>query len=119
MKLLFDESIPRPLGAYFPRSIEILTVQRMGWAGRSNGDLLRLAAIHQFDAFVTADQGIEHQQNLDTIPLPVIVLIAPRTRVQELRPLVSRVVGLVSGDMQRRVYTLSEDLSSRSGRIRQ
>ena len=25
MKLLFDESMPRPLGAYFPTSIEILT----------------------------------------------------------------------------------------------
>ena len=34
MKLLFDESMPRPLGAYYPTSIEILTVQRMGWAGR-------------------------------------------------------------------------------------
>ena len=74
MKLLFDESIPRPLGAYFPKSIEILTAQRMGWAGRSNGDLLRLAATHEFDALVTADQGIEDQQNLDTLPLPVIVI---------------------------------------------
>ena len=44
MKLLLDESIPRGLGACFPISFEILTVPRMGWAGRSNGDLLRLAA---------------------------------------------------------------------------
>ena len=119
MKLLFDESMPRPLGAYFPTSIEILTVQGMGWAGRSNGDLLRLAVVHEFDAFVTADRGIEYQQNLDALPLPVIVLVASRTRVQELQPLVARVVGLVSGDLQRRVYTLSEGLSSQSGRLRQ
>ena len=51
MKLLFDESMPRPLGAYFPRSFEILTVQRMGWTGRSNGDLLRLDAAHEFEQF--------------------------------------------------------------------
>ena len=104
MKLLFDESMPRPLGACFPKSFEIRTVQRMGWAGRSNGDLLRLAAAHEFDAFVTADRGIEYQQNLDNLPLPVIVLIASRTRVQELRPLIAQVVDLITGNLQRRVY---------------
>ena len=108
MKLLFDESVPRPLGAYFPRSFEILTVQRMGWTGRSNGDLLRLAAAHEFDAFVTADRGIEYQQNLDNLPLPVIVLIASRTRTQELQPLVGRVVDVVTGDLRRRIYRVSD-----------
>lgn len=108
MKLLFDESVPRPLGTHFPPSFEIRTVQRMGWSGRSNGDLLRLAASHEFDGFVTADQGIEHQQNLDNLPLPVIVLIASRTRVQELRPLIDQVVDLVAGELRRRVYRIAE-----------
>ena len=107
MKLLLDESIPRPLGACFPDSFEIGTVQRMGWAGRTNGELLRLAAKHGFDAFVTADQGIEFQQNLDSLPLPVVVLVATRTRVQELQPLVPRVVDVVTGSMQRRIYRVS------------
>ena len=108
MKLLLDESVPRPLGAHFPTSFEIRTVQRMGWSGRSNGDLLRLAASHEFDGFITADQGIEYQQNLDNLPLPVIVFIAPRTRVQELRPLVDQVVELAAGELQRRVYRVAE-----------
>lgn len=108
MKLLLDESVPRPLGVYFPTLFEIRTVQRMGWAGRSNGDLLRLAADREFDAFVTADQGIEYQQNPDNLPLPIIVLIASRTRVQELRPLVAQVVELVTGDLRRRVYRVME-----------
>ena len=109
MKLLFDESIPRPLGTHFPPSFEIRTVQRMGWSGRSNGDLLRLAASYEFDGFVTADRGIEHQQkNLDALPLPVIVLIASRTRVQELRPLIDQIVDLATGELQRRVYRVAE-----------
>ena len=108
MKLLFDESMPRPLEAYFPRSFEILTVQRMGWTGRSNGDLLRLASANEFDAFVTADKGIEYQQNLDNLPLPVIVLIASRTRTQELQSHVSRVVHVVTGDLRRRIYQVSD-----------
>ena len=109
MKLLFDESVPRPLGTHFPPSFEIRTVQRMGWSGRSNGDLLRLAESHEFDGFVTAERGIEYQQNLDSLPLPAIVLIASRTCVQELlRPLIDQVVALVTGELQRCVYRVAE-----------
>ena len=82
----------------------------MGWSGRSNGDLLRLAASHEFDGFVTADRGIEYQQNLENLPLPVIVLIASRTRVQELRPLIDQVVELITGQLRRRVYRLRDPL---------
>ena len=108
MKLLFDESLPRRLVAHFPDEFEVYTAQRMGWAGRSNGDLLRLAADHGFDAFITADKGIEYQQNVDTLPIPVVVMIASRTRVQELQPLVRRVGEVVAGDLQRRVYRVTE-----------
>ncbi len=86
----------------------MVTVPEMGWAGRSNGDLLKLAAAHDFDAFITADQGIEYQQNLDDLPIPVVVMIASRTRVQELRPLVHRVVDVITGDMQKRIYHVRE-----------
>lgn len=106
MRLLFDESVPRPLRAYFPSSYHVETVQHMGWAGRSNGDLLSLAAESGFDALITADQGIEYQQNLDQLSLPVVVLIAHRTRLRELQPLVPQVVDLVSGRPQRRVYRI-------------
>ena len=80
----------------------------MGWAGSTNGDLIRRAAAHGFDALVTADRGIEYQQNPDRLPIPVLVLIAPRTRVQELRGLVPRVVDVVTGDLQRRFYRIAE-----------
>ena len=108
MKLLLDESVPRRLGGFFPDAFEVRTAQRMGWAGSTNGDLLRRAAAHGFDAFITADRGIEYQQNPDRLPIPVLVLIAPRTRVQELRVLVPRVVDVVTGNLQRRFYRITE-----------
>ena len=108
MKLLFDESVPRQLGVYFPDRIEVQMAQRMGWAGSKNGDLLRLAASHGFDALITADQGIEYQQNLESLPIPVVVMIASRTRIQELQSLVPRVVDIVTGNMQKRVYRVTE-----------
>lgn len=95
MKLLLDESIPRQLAAVFPVDIETVTVPQMGCAGSKNGDLLRDAVDAGFDALITADQGIENEQNPSTLRLRIGVLIAPRTRLQELEPLVPRVVDLL------------------------
>ena len=76
----------------------------MGWAGTANGRLLLLAADREFDALITVDRGIEHQQNVDDLPIPVIVMIAARNRLQELQPLVPEAVALLSGRLQRRFY---------------
>lgn len=65
MRILLDESWPRPLARLLPDH-EVRTVGAMGWAGKRNGELLRLAAA-EFDALLTADQNLEHQQNLDRI----------------------------------------------------
>ena len=82
----------------------VSTVQDMGWAGTANGRLLLLAADREFDALITVDRGIEHQQNVDDLPIPVIVMIAARNRLQELQPLVPEAVALLSGRLQRRFY---------------
>ena len=111
MKLLLDESVPKQLGRSFPDAFKVRTVQQMGWAGSRNGDLLRRAAACGFNALVTADQGIEHQQNLDTLPTAVLVLIASRTRIQELRPLVPQVIDIVTGDLQKHIYRITESES--------
>ena len=58
----------------------------MGWAGLSNGALLRQAA-ESFDALLTADQNIEFQQNLKELPIAVVVLIARTNRIESLEPL--------------------------------
>ena len=55
-----------------------------------------------------SDRGIQYQQNPDRLPIPVLVLIASRTRVQELRVLIPRVVDIVTGNLQRRFYCITE-----------
>lgn len=79
----------------------------MGWTGSSNGDLLRLASAHGFDALVTVDRGIEYQQNTAYLTIPVIVMVAPQNRLQALRPLVPKVVAIVSGKLRKRIYLVS------------
>ena len=59
----------------------------MGWSGVKNGKLLALAAT-DFDAFVTVDKNLPHQQNLATLPVAVVLLDALSNDLPALLPLV-------------------------------
>ena len=52
-----------------------------------NGELLRVAE-NEFDVWVTADQNIEYQQNLNRFNIAVIVLVAPNNRLETLLPMI-------------------------------
>jgi predicted nuclease of predicted toxin-antitoxin system len=86
VRILLDESLPRPLARLLPEH-DVRTVAAMDWGGKRNGELLQLAAA-DFDALLTADQNLEHQQNLDALPIAVIVLVAPTNRIESLRTLI-------------------------------
>jgi hypothetical protein len=85
VRILLDESLPRPLAWLLPGH-EVRTVAEMGWSGTRNGPLLALAAA-DFDVLLTADQNLEHQQNLRVLPVAVAVLVAASNRIESLRPL--------------------------------
>ena len=61
----------------------------MGWAGISNGELLALAE-PQFDVFMTADQNLQYQQNLDSTRLSIIVLATRSNRFEDLVQLIPK-----------------------------
>lgn len=73
MKLLLDESLPQDLRLYLSSEHEAVTVPFRGWASEKNGELLRLASA-EFDVFITADQSLEHQQNVSQFDIAVVVL---------------------------------------------
>jgi len=54
-----------------------------------NGELLRRAT-SVFDVFVTADQNLEHQQNIASLPLAVVVLVASTNRMEAYVPLAKK-----------------------------
>ena len=58
----------------------------MGWSGVKNGKLLVLAAV-DFDVFVTVDKNLPYQQNLNTLPIAVVVLDAMSIELPTLLPL--------------------------------
>jgi len=94
MRILLDESLPRDLGKDLTGH-EVRTVRQAGWAGLSNGDLLRRAA-GQFDVLVTGDRNLEYQQNRATLPIPVVILVAVSNRIESLRPLVPELLRVMS-----------------------
>jgi hypothetical protein len=57
---------------------------------------LRHAADEGFQVFLTADQNLQFQQNLARARVGVVVLVAPSSRLEDLLPLVPRVIDAIS-----------------------
>lgn len=89
MRVLLDECLPRRLKHELPEH-DVRSVPEMGWAGKSNGELLELAA-GRFDVFLTVDRGIQYQQNLSNARLGIIAMQAPSNDIGDLRPLMPAV----------------------------
>ena len=77
----------------------------VGWSGTENGELLRLAA-DSFDVLLTADRNLEHQQNLTTLPISVVVLVAPTNRIESLALLVPESLELFKALPPRRLVRI-------------
>ncbi|MFN3651992.1 MAG: DUF5615 family PIN-like protein [Armatimonadota bacterium] len=90
MRVLLDENLPRRLKHYLPANVQAMTVAERGWPGKKNGELLR-AAHAEFDAFLTTDQGIPHQQNLSWLSMGIVVLQARSNRLEDLAALMPAV----------------------------
>lgn len=90
MRILLDESVPSHLGGLLTNH-RAVSVQRRGWTGIKNGKLLALAA-EEFDALITADRGMEYQQNLATLPIAIIIVLAKSNRLPDMAPLVPSIL---------------------------
>ena len=94
MRVLLDEQLPLDLAAAL-QGHSVDTVVGRGWAGITNGELLRRMR-GEYEALVTMDQGIEFQQNLTGLPFGVLLLRAPSNRMVHLQPLVPAILDVLS-----------------------
>jgi hypothetical protein len=107
MKILLDECIPRK----FKRTIAqhaCQTVPEAGFAGKSNGELLRLAEQGGFDVFVTLDKGIEYEQNLGQRKIAVVILLSRSNRLADLLPLVPSCAAALLSTLPGRIFKVGE-----------
>ena len=65
---------------------DVRTTQEQGWAGKRNGELLKLALAAGFEILVTGDKNLEFQQNLKNSGLVLVVLVAPSNKLEDLLP---------------------------------
>lgn len=90
MRILLDESIPRKFGFLLDDHF-VRTVQQVGFGGLVNGKLLKAAA-PDFDVLISGDQNMAYQQNANTLPMSVIVLIAKNNKLESFAPLVPKLL---------------------------
>ena len=91
MRVLVDQCLPRHLAAELPGH-EATTVRAQRWLGLRNGVLLRAAVDAGFEVFLTNDSSIEFQQNIKRIGIGVIAIVGFRNRIQDIRPLIPRIL---------------------------
>jgi hypothetical protein len=104
MKLLlavprWDENLPKRLKLDFPEH-EIYTVRDKSWDGKKNGELMRLMVDDNFDALLTFDKNLQHQQNFKKYTIPVLVLNASNNTYLTLKDLVPKIKEALSGEIQ-------------------
>ena len=85
MKILLDENLPHQLRLELPGH-DVFTAAFMNWSGIENRALLQLAAENGFDVVLTNDRGMEHGQNLNQLPVAVVVLMIPTNTMEAIRP---------------------------------
>ena len=89
MRILIDECLDwRLCRALIDH--QCTSVGRAGWAGLTNGRLLKKAQ-QQFDVFLTGDQNLSFQQNVPVCDIAIIVLEAGSTRLVDTLQLVSQI----------------------------
>lgn len=90
MRILLDENLDwrlrRDLSGHVVESVPLL-----GWAGLKNGALLAKAE-KRFEALLTMDSNMVHQQNLARFHIAIIVLKARSNRLEDTLPLMPKVL---------------------------
>lgn len=90
MRVLLDANVDRRLKRLFDDRFEADTVGERGWSGKKNSELLRLAE-QGFDVLVTMDRNLERQQDLSTLALGVVLIVAKSNRLGDVEPVMSAV----------------------------
>jgi predicted nuclease of predicted toxin-antitoxin system len=90
---LLDNCVPRRLAAAIEGHV-VECVVDLGWAALNDGELLdRMTG--RYDALLTVDRGIRHQQRLHDRPFCIVLLRARTNRLADLLPLVSMMQGIL------------------------
>jgi predicted nuclease of predicted toxin-antitoxin system len=106
VKILLDECIDRRLARDLTGH-EVTTVQKCGWSGIENGELLALAE-KTFDALITVDRKLGAQQDLTNFKIAVVLIRARSNRLKHLRLVLRELLVVLSGARMGALTTVGE-----------
>ena len=94
MRVLLDENLPRRLKRDLTKH-EVYTVRDQGWNGYKNGELIAAMIDFGFDALITFDKNLQHQQNFEKFPIKVLVVSAVSNQYEQI----SRLIDLIAREL--------------------
>ena len=103
--MLLDECVVRD----FKKDLaghKVSTVVEAGFGGLENGELLR-AASGKYDVLITVDRNLSFQQNISSLQIAVLILMAAGITYADLRPLVPKVLHQLSVVKAGETYRIS------------
>ena len=98
MKLLLNENLPKRLKSDL-QQYDVYTVAEKGWSGKKNGELLKLMQQESFDALLTFDKNLQHQQNFQKFLITVFVLSAKTNTYAELQTLMPEIINYLQQEV--------------------
>ena len=98
MLLLLDENLPNKLKRDFPGH-QVFSITERGWNGLKNGLLLQKLIENEFDALITYDKNLQHQQNFQKYPVVVFVLSARVNTYPILTKLSPKIMNILNGPL--------------------
>jgi hypothetical protein len=90
MRVLLDECVSKLIKGHLPGH-DVWTVQQKGWAGKKNGELLKLMVADNFNVLLSVDKSLIHQQNIKAARVAVVLMRPKKSKITELVPLMSAV----------------------------
>ena len=94
VRILIDECLNWRLGRALTGHFAV-SVQRMGWSGIKNGQLLVLAEENHFKVFLTGDRNLIFRQTTAPFRVAIVVLEAPGIQLHHTLPLMPKVLELL------------------------
>lgn len=88
---------------------EVAHAKDLGWQRLENGKLLETAAHAGFEVVITIDKKMRHEHHLDTLPLAVLVVDSPDSRLAEITRLSPSILAALPDCTTHRFVSVDRD----------
>ena len=98
MRVLLDNNVNQRFAGLIVRH-EVIHARQLGWGELYNGALIDAAEREDFDVMVTADKGMQYQQNITGRKIGIVVLNAIFIKWAYIEPLAPQVQRALDGEL--------------------